>query len=61
MDIWADRGSSKECELVIIGDSGGLIHLHRIVPNNKQDSLQVRWRPLANVIVADYICLLQPD
>ena len=45
MDIWADRGSSKECEMVIIGDAGGLIHLHRIQPNNKQDSLQVRCHP----------------
>lgn len=40
MAIWADRGA-RDCELVIIGDAGGLIHLHRIQPN-KQDSLQVR-------------------
>jgi hypothetical protein len=41
MDIWPDRGSMKECEMVIIGDAGGMIHLHRIQPNQKQDSLQV--------------------
>lgn len=40
MDIWPDRGSTKESEMVLIGDSGGMVHLHRIQPNNKQDSLQ---------------------
>lgn len=52
MDIWPDRGSTKESEMVIIGDAGGMIHLHRIQPNNKQDSLQVRW-PLVSAIIAE--------
>jgi hypothetical protein len=49
MDIWPDRGSMKECEMVIIGDAGGMIHLHRIQPNQKQDSLQVCFGDSASV------------
>lgn len=41
MDIWSQRGASQT-EMVIIGDSGGLVHLHRILPNTKQNVLQVQ-------------------
>eukprot|EP00892_Ulva_mutabilis_P006535 jgi/Ulvmu1/4253/UM193_0001.1 len=39
MDIWSQRGVSQT-EMVIVGDSGGLVHLHRIQPNTKQNVLQ---------------------
>ena len=41
MDILPCRGEPKS-ELVVIGDSGGLVHVHKLVPRANGETFQVR-------------------
>jgi hypothetical protein len=43
MDVLPCRGEPQS-ELVIIGDAGGLVHMHKLVPHSGGDALQVCTR-----------------